>query len=138
MGVERLVGDKLVDQQPLVGVDTVPNQRDKVPVVHAADDLDLRPEGRNSRSPCRLSVLSFLIATSAPSSTPLYTHPKPPCPMMLPGAKPSVAAASCSYEWEPPDVGSSVTMSTECRRSAPASENVPLVWGGVGRCCCAK
>lgn len=44
MGVERLVGDKLVDQQPLVGVDTVPNQRDKVPVVHAADDLDLRPE----------------------------------------------------------------------------------------------
>ena len=44
MGVECLVGHKLVDQQPLVGVDAVPNQRDKVPVVHAADDLDLRPE----------------------------------------------------------------------------------------------
>lgn len=44
MRVKRLVRDKLIDQQPLVGVDAVPNQRDEVPVVHAADDLDLRPE----------------------------------------------------------------------------------------------
>uniref|UniRef100_A0A452ZK61 Uncharacterized protein n=1 Tax=Aegilops tauschii subsp. strangulata TaxID=200361 RepID=A0A452ZK61_AEGTS len=44
VGLERVVGDVLVDEQPLVAMDAVPQQRDEVAVVHAADALHLGAE----------------------------------------------------------------------------------------------
>lgn len=57
MGIKGHVRDELVNQQSLIGVDTVSDQRDEVPVVHAADDLELRPELAVALPALRLELL---------------------------------------------------------------------------------
>lgn len=57
MRVERLVGDKLVNQQPLVAGDAEPHERDEVPVVHACDDLHLGAELAVALLALRLELL---------------------------------------------------------------------------------